>query len=80
MKTYVQPGHTLTITAPSGGVTSGHGVLIGTLFGIAQADAAEGTLSPPRADKGKRARRNVRTGIRCPSSRCRLSHQKAAGR
>lgn len=43
MKTYLQPGHTLTITAPAGGVTSGQGVLIGTLFGIAQADAAEGT-------------------------------------
>ena len=43
MKTYIQPGHTLTITAPAGGVTSGQGVLIGTLFGIAQADAAEGT-------------------------------------
>lgn len=42
MKTYVQPGHTLTITAPAGGVTSGQGVLIGTLFGIAHADAAEG--------------------------------------
>ena len=43
MKTYIAPGHSITITAPSGGVTSGQGVLIGTLFGIAQADAAEAT-------------------------------------
>ena len=42
MKTYVAPGHSITVTAPSGGVTSGQGVLIGTLFGIAQADAVEG--------------------------------------
>ena len=41
-KTYVQPGHTLTIAAPTGGVLSGQGVLIGTLFGIAQYDAVEG--------------------------------------
>jgi predicted RecA/RadA family phage recombinase len=42
MKTYIAPGHTITVAAPSGGVTSGQGVLIGTLFGIAQFDAAEG--------------------------------------
>ena len=42
MKTYVAPGHSITVTAPSGGVTSGQGVLIGTLFGIAQYDAIEG--------------------------------------
>lgn len=41
-KTYIQPGHTLTVAAPTGGVLSGSGVLIGTLFGIAQSDAAEG--------------------------------------
>src|SRR5512134_1094891 len=42
MKTYVQPGKSLTVTAPAGGVLSGQGVLIGTLFGIAQYDAVEG--------------------------------------
>ena len=42
MKTYIQPSHTLTVTVPAGGVTSGQGVLIGTLFGIAQYDAVEG--------------------------------------
>ena len=41
-KTYIQPGHTLTVAAPTGGALSGIGVLIGTLFGIAQYDAAEG--------------------------------------
>jgi predicted RecA/RadA family phage recombinase len=41
-KTYIQPGHTLTVTAPAGGVLSGDRVLIGTLFGIAQYDAVEG--------------------------------------
>lgn len=42
MKNYIQPGKSITATAPSGGVASGAGVLIGTLFGIAQHDAAEG--------------------------------------
>jgi predicted RecA/RadA family phage recombinase len=42
MKAYVQPGRSLTVSAPAGGVLSGQGVLIGTLFGIAQYDAVEG--------------------------------------
>jgi predicted RecA/RadA family phage recombinase len=42
MKTFIQPGRTLTVVAPTGGVVSGEGVLIGALFGIAQYDAAEG--------------------------------------
>jgi predicted RecA/RadA family phage recombinase len=41
MKTYIQPSRTLTVTAPAGGVVSGQGVLIGTLFGIAHYDAVE---------------------------------------
>jgi len=41
-KNYIQPGKIITVTAPTGGVTSGAGVLIGTLFGIAQHDADEG--------------------------------------
>jgi predicted RecA/RadA family phage recombinase len=41
-KNFVQPGKSLTVTAPTGGVLSGEGVLIGTLFGIAQYDAVEG--------------------------------------
>ena len=39
---YIQPGRSITVAAPSGGVLSGRGVLIGTLFGIAQYDAVEG--------------------------------------
>lgn len=39
---YIQPGDAITIAAPSGGVTSGVGVLVGTLFGIAATTAAEG--------------------------------------
>jgi predicted RecA/RadA family phage recombinase len=39
MKTFVQPGRAITVAAPAGGVTSGDGVLIGNLFGIAQGDA-----------------------------------------
>ena len=42
MKNFVQPGDTVTVTAPTGGVTSGSGVLIGGLFGIDAFDAAEG--------------------------------------
>ena len=39
---YIQPGQVITVAAPAGGVLSGDGVLIGTLFGIAQYDAVEG--------------------------------------
>jgi predicted RecA/RadA family phage recombinase len=42
MKTYIAPGKSLPVTAPTGGVTSGQGVLIGTLFGIVQYDAVAG--------------------------------------
>lgn len=41
-RNYLQPGTVLTVPAPSGGVLSGAPVLIGTLFGVAQGDAAEG--------------------------------------
>ena len=39
MKTFVQPGRSITVAAPAGGVSSGDGVLIGNLFGSAQGDA-----------------------------------------
>lgn len=42
MKNYVYSGRTITVTAPAGGVSSGDGVLIGSIFGVAQHDAAEG--------------------------------------
>ncbi|GGO26704.1 hypothetical protein GCM10010991_07610 [Gemmobacter aquaticus] len=41
MKNYVDNGDTVTVAAPYA-VTSGLGALVGTLFGVAQADAANG--------------------------------------
>ena len=41
MKNYVQPGNTLTLTAPYA-VTSGDGLLVGAIFGVAAGDAAIG--------------------------------------
>lgn len=40
-KNYIQPGGTVTVTAAAD-TTSGSGVLIGTLFGVAQHDAKTG--------------------------------------
>lgn len=42
MKTFVRPGISVEFTAPSGGVTSGVGVLIGSLLVIPQVSAAQG--------------------------------------
>jgi predicted RecA/RadA family phage recombinase len=41
MKTFIQPGHTLTLAAPYN-VVSGQGLLVGAIFGIATHDAASG--------------------------------------
>jgi predicted RecA/RadA family phage recombinase len=41
-RNYIQPGAVLTVPAPTGGAVSGAPILIGTLFGVAQGDAAEG--------------------------------------
>ena len=41
-RNYIQPGRVLTVPAPTGGALSGAPVLIGTLFGVAQHDAAQG--------------------------------------
>ena len=41
MKNYVQLGDTLTLVAPRA-VASGAGLLVGALFGVATADAAQG--------------------------------------
>jgi predicted RecA/RadA family phage recombinase len=38
---YLHAGKTVTLTAPTGGVPSGHGFMSGTLFGVAQFTAAE---------------------------------------
>jgi len=40
MKNYIQPGENLTLASPEA-VTAGRGLLVGSIFGIAQADAAE---------------------------------------
>lgn len=42
MKNYIQPGDTLELIAPSGGVVSGTGYVIGALFVVAQVSAAAG--------------------------------------
>jgi predicted RecA/RadA family phage recombinase len=42
MKTYVQPGHALTLIAPYD-VASGDGLLVGAIFGVASGDALSGT-------------------------------------
>ena len=42
MKNFVQPGDVVTVIAPSGGVVSGQGVLVGYLFGVAAFAAAAG--------------------------------------
>ena len=47
-KNYRQDDDIITVTAPEGGVKSGAGVVLGALFGIAGADAAEGELFAAR--------------------------------
>ncbi|WP_128292000.1 DUF2190 family protein [Afifella aestuarii] len=42
MKDFVKPGNTITVPAPAGGAKSGAGVLVGSIFGVAAYDAAEG--------------------------------------
>ena len=42
MKNYIQPGNNITLNAPAD-VLSGTGVLIDSLFGVANGDAAAGT-------------------------------------
>jgi predicted RecA/RadA family phage recombinase len=41
MKNYVQPGNTITLAAPYA-VASGDGLLVGSIFGVAYGDAANG--------------------------------------
>jgi predicted RecA/RadA family phage recombinase len=42
MRNFIQDGHTVTLTAPTGGITSGSGLLVGAIFGVAAFDAAAG--------------------------------------
>ena len=42
MRNFIQSGNVITLTAPTGGVASGEGFLVGSLFGVAAYSAAEG--------------------------------------
>lgn len=42
MTNFIQPGNNITVAAPSGGVTSGQLVVIGSLIGVAATTQAEG--------------------------------------
>ncbi len=42
MKNYIQAGKVITVTAPTGGITSGDALIIGSIFGIAAYGAAAG--------------------------------------
>lgn len=50
MKNFVQPGETLDLTAPVGGVVSGTAYLIGALFVVAQHSAAAGETFAARTE------------------------------
>ncbi|MEM1131135.1 MAG: DUF2190 family protein [Pseudomonadota bacterium] len=41
MRNFIQPGHNVTVPAPAA-VASGDGVLVGSMFGIANGDAENG--------------------------------------
>lgn len=47
---YVQPGETLTLIAPAGGVVSGLGYVIGSLFVVALTTAAAGATFTGRTE------------------------------
>ncbi len=42
MTNYIQRGNTITVAAPTGGVTSGDLVIVGSLIGVAATTQAEG--------------------------------------
>lgn len=42
MQNYLQNGHVITVTTPAGGITSGDGLIVGNIFGVAAYSAAEG--------------------------------------
>ena len=42
MKNHTQKGDVITVPAPAGGITSGEGMIIGNIFGIAAYTAADG--------------------------------------
>jgi predicted RecA/RadA family phage recombinase len=42
MKNFIQNGDMISVTAPAGGIASGQGIVVGSLFGVAAKAAAEG--------------------------------------
>ncbi|MFN7177224.1 MAG: DUF2190 family protein [Thermaurantiacus sp.] len=42
MKNYLQNGHVITVTTPTGGIASGDPLIVGSIFGVAAYSAAEG--------------------------------------
>ncbi len=42
MKNFIQNGDMISVTAPAGGIVSGQGIVVGSLFGVAAKAAAEG--------------------------------------
>jgi predicted RecA/RadA family phage recombinase len=42
-KNFIQIGETLALTAPTGGVSSGDGFMVGSIFAVAQNDADQAT-------------------------------------
>lgn len=45
MKNFIQPGNSLAMTVPyASGVTSGQGMLVGALFGVAAVDGAQNAV------------------------------------
>jgi predicted RecA/RadA family phage recombinase len=45
MRNFIQPGASLAVAVPYvGGVTSGQGVLVGALFGVAASDGAQSAI------------------------------------
>ncbi len=42
MKNYLQNGHIVRVITPAGGIASGEGLIVGSIFGIAAYSAADG--------------------------------------
>ncbi|MGV8989373.1 MAG: capsid cement protein [Cypionkella sp.] len=41
MKTYIQNGHMVRVTAPVGGIISGDCIIVGSIFGVAAFSSVE---------------------------------------
>jgi predicted RecA/RadA family phage recombinase len=42
MKNYIQNGHIVRVTTPTGGISSGDAIIVGSIFGIAAYASADG--------------------------------------